>query len=61
MVFTEREVSPKLVLGQKKYGRRSRPESSELEFETERTDQEFDDIDSDATEVRASSILSNDL
>lgn len=29
----EREVSPKLVLGQKKYGRRSRPESSELEFD----------------------------
>lgn len=30
----EREVSPKLVLGLKKYGRRSRPESSELEFDS---------------------------
>ncbi|KAK3909161.1 Ninein [Frankliniella fusca] len=34
----EREVSPKLVLGQKKYGRRSRPESSELEFDSNTCD-----------------------
>lgn len=34
----EREVSPKLVLGQKKYGRRSRPESSELEFDPSELD-----------------------
>ncbi|KAJ1519255.1 hypothetical protein ONE63_004556 [Megalurothrips usitatus] len=36
----DREVSPKLVLGQKKYGRRSRPESSELEFDSTDCDPE---------------------
>lgn len=38
LFFLEREVSPKLVLGQKKYGRRSRPESSELEFDPSEVD-----------------------
>lgn len=34
IVVIEREVSPKFVFGQKKYGRRSRPESSEQDDET---------------------------
>nr|CAD7259826.1 unnamed protein product [Timema shepardi] len=41
----EREVSPKFVFGQKKYGRRSRPESTELEEEN--SEDNLEDSDSE--------------
>lgn len=48
IVFIEREVSPKFVFGQKKYGRRSRPESSEQDDETvEDSDDEDNTADCD--------------
>lgn len=48
IVVIEREVSPKFVFGQKKYGRRSRPESSEQDDETvDDTDDEDNTADCD--------------
>lgn len=48
IVVIEREVSPKFVFGQKKYGRRSRPESSEQDDETvEDSDDEDNTADCD--------------
>lgn len=48
VVVIEREVSPKFVFGQKKYGRRSRPESSEQDDETvEDSDDEDNTADCD--------------
>lgn len=48
VVVLEREVSPKFVFGQKKYGRRSRPESSEQDDETvEDSDDEDNTADCD--------------
>nr|CAD7392472.1 unnamed protein product [Timema cristinae] len=41
----EREVSPKFVFGQKKYGRRSRPESTELDEEN--SEDNLEDSDSE--------------
>jgi hypothetical protein len=34
-MISEREVSPKFVFGKKKYGRRSRPESTEQDLTVE--------------------------
>nr|CAD7568032.1 unnamed protein product [Timema californicum] len=45
----EREVSPKFVFGQKKYGRRSRPESTELEEEN--SEDNLEDSDSEIIEL----------
>lgn len=44
-LFLDREVSPKFVFGQKKYGRRSRPESTDQE--TGGQDTIIDDADCD--------------
>ena len=46
MYISEREVSPKFVFGKKKYGRRSRPESTEQDVSLEQ-DESFDDSDLD--------------
>jgi hypothetical protein len=35
LVISEREVSPKFVFGKKKYGRRSRPESTDQDLVVE--------------------------
>jgi hypothetical protein len=35
LMISEREVSPKFVFGRKKYGRRSRPESTEKDLTIE--------------------------
>lgn len=35
LTFSEREVSPKFVFGKKKYGRRSRPESTDQDWTVE--------------------------
>jgi hypothetical protein len=43
-VISEREVSPKFVFGKKKYGRRSRPESTDQDFTIEH-DENSEDSD----------------
>ena len=44
-VVPEREVSPKFVFGKKKYGRRSRPESTEQEVTLEQDESDDSDLD----------------
>jgi hypothetical protein len=44
LVISEREVSPKFVFGKKKYGRRSRPESTDQDLTVEH-DENSEDSD----------------
>lgn len=53
-----REVSPKLIVGGKKYGRRSRPQSA-VAFDSSQSDSEEDSTATDRSRSRNSQRVSN--